>query len=315
MPEQTYRIRDPQTGRTLTVRGDGGPPTEQELEELFASASDPATPAKPKPAAPLMSFAADTSRFNLRDPEQRRALTSLLPVAAGAAAAPFTGGMSMPAAMMTTGGAGAVGSLLRNVLDGSPASLGDAAMSGVVEGATQGAGRLLQAAKGPLMAAGRGIWRFAAGGSKKTADAVLSRGAGMLTRGNLTRLQTPRSPTGAFLPREVSDTVIDTMRQGVEHSRMGFYPTRETAMASLGALTGGGPAAVTAGLIAAATRPLPASAIAQGLYRSGPAVASVGRALPGTIRATRTGVTLADASETDAALEELRARGLADLLR
>jgi len=36
MPQ--YTIRDPQTGRTITIRGDS-PPTEQELVELFASAS------------------------------------------------------------------------------------------------------------------------------------------------------------------------------------------------------------------------------------------------------------------------------------
>lgn len=66
MPD--YTIRDPATGRTLTVRGDS-PPTEAELEQLFASAhakrpvdasvSAPNTEAPPTaPSSPISSAAA-----------------------------------------------------------------------------------------------------------------------------------------------------------------------------------------------------------------------------------------------------------------
>jgi hypothetical protein len=44
MPD--YTIRDPQSGKTLTVRGDS-PPSEQELEQLFSSVREPAA-AKPQ---------------------------------------------------------------------------------------------------------------------------------------------------------------------------------------------------------------------------------------------------------------------------
>lgn len=52
---QTYTITDPKTGRSLTVRGDGGPPTEHEIEALFAAA--PAKADAPKPG--IMERAAD----------------------------------------------------------------------------------------------------------------------------------------------------------------------------------------------------------------------------------------------------------------
>jgi hypothetical protein len=45
----TYTIRDPQSGRTLTIRGES-PPTEQELTDLFASVA-PASAAPPPPPA------------------------------------------------------------------------------------------------------------------------------------------------------------------------------------------------------------------------------------------------------------------------
>lgn len=48
MPE--YTIRDPQTGKTVTVRGDS-PPTEAELEEIFGGTTRTAATPDPSPAA------------------------------------------------------------------------------------------------------------------------------------------------------------------------------------------------------------------------------------------------------------------------
>lgn len=47
----TYTIRDPETGKTLTVRGDS-PPTEQELTELFSSQSASPVDVQPEGEAP-----------------------------------------------------------------------------------------------------------------------------------------------------------------------------------------------------------------------------------------------------------------------
>lgn len=49
MPQNTYRVRDPKTGKTAVLRGDS-PPTEQELEEIFANMST--TPSPPPAATP-----------------------------------------------------------------------------------------------------------------------------------------------------------------------------------------------------------------------------------------------------------------------
>jgi hypothetical protein len=46
-----YTIRDPQSGKTLTVRGDS-PPSEQELEQLFSSVNGPAQAAAPQASKP-----------------------------------------------------------------------------------------------------------------------------------------------------------------------------------------------------------------------------------------------------------------------
>jgi len=50
MPE--FTIRDPRSGKTLTLRGDS-PPTEAELETLFANAAAPSVAAAPAPPAPM----------------------------------------------------------------------------------------------------------------------------------------------------------------------------------------------------------------------------------------------------------------------
>lgn len=54
---QTYRVRDNETGRVITVQGDGGPPTDDELAEIFARANAQPTPTRlptPAPSQPGM---------------------------------------------------------------------------------------------------------------------------------------------------------------------------------------------------------------------------------------------------------------------
>src|SRR6185503_8214538 len=64
MPQQTYRVTDPTSGRTVRLTGDS-PPTEAELEEVFKSVNaKPDTAAKAEPA-PSGSWLGDALDFGI----------------------------------------------------------------------------------------------------------------------------------------------------------------------------------------------------------------------------------------------------------
>jgi len=115
----SYTVRDPASGRSVTLTGDS-PPTEQELEEVFASLPaqqnqapvqqpsfmEPSTAISTVtggPAGPAMGRQVEPEKFT-------NALRYGVPIAAGFAAAPFTGGMSVPASIATIAGIGGIAS-------------------------------------------------------------------------------------------------------------------------------------------------------------------------------------------------------------
>lgn len=65
-PAREYRVRDPLTGRTIVLRGAGGPPTEEELEQVFhtiysqeaGAPTPPPVPFSPETVRPVASHGA-----------------------------------------------------------------------------------------------------------------------------------------------------------------------------------------------------------------------------------------------------------------
>lgn len=112
----SYTVRDPVSGRSVTLTGDS-PPTEQELEEIFASA--PAQPQRApvqqpsfmKPSTAVSTVTGGPVGSTMGRPVEPEKFTNAVrygaPIAAGFAAAPLTGGMSIPASIATIAGIGA----------------------------------------------------------------------------------------------------------------------------------------------------------------------------------------------------------------
>ena len=115
----TYTIRDPQTGRTMRVRGDS-PPTEAELSELFGSA-----PSGPS-SQPAERTWGDT-------------FTDALPLAGG-----IVGGIvgtpgGIPGIMAGSAVGGGLGEAARQRVRGEDMNAGDIASTAIGEGLTAGA--------------------------------------------------------------------------------------------------------------------------------------------------------------------------------
>jgi hypothetical protein len=120
----TYTIRDPQSGRTLTVRGDS-PPSESELEQLFASQQTPPTETQPSEARP--TFQTPTamsggnymvSGFQAAPEAQAQGVAGMVRYAAPVAATLATGGLGLAPAMLASGAATAGGEALAQGLEG-----------------------------------------------------------------------------------------------------------------------------------------------------------------------------------------------------
>lgn len=220
----------------------------------------------------------------------RKTAGEQLPMALATTAGALTGGTSLPilAKMAATGGGGVFGSLLKSFANRAPAkqAIAEAATEGALQGFPEAAGAA-KFLKGPLQRGGQAAWRYAAGGGSKTAaKEILEEGAGTLTKGNLARLESPRSATGAFQPRTVSPNALKAMRSGVERASQGNALTLMDVLPATGTGYVLGPKAGLALAVAKqASKPLPASAIAQGMFSLGHASKSAGRTLPPITRA------------------------------
>ena len=174
MPD--YTIRDPTSGRTVTVRGDT-PPTDADLDEIFAS-----LPARPKAAAAeTPTSVGDVTRGLLNDnpslPWQARAglwlarKTAEDPVSAAATAGavlavPATGGASLLPSLAAAG-LGAAG--------GAGLGLIGQAATGTGSAKTAGDVAATMTRQGLTNAAGEGAGRAIVGAGKVVVPAVLKK--------------------------------------------------------------------------------------------------------------------------------------------
>lgn len=265
MPQE-WDVTDPKTGRTIVMTS-ASQPTEAEIAAAFAAA--PSSSGAADPRAGVLSRIEDQWKKDNAGIGGR--IVSNLPTIAAMATAPFTAGLGPVMAPAVVGGASALGSLVRSAVDETPETageaLGTAGMAGLVDGGLEGAGRLVRAAAPVTKQGARRMWQWATDSiSDKTADAVLSRNAGTLTKRNLASLETPRGAGGTFAKREVSPTVIDTMRSGVDRaSNRGGVPTSLTGIAT------------------AAFQPRPVSYAAQKLYNA--PLEKIGQVSPQALRA------------------------------
>lgn len=143
---QTYHITDPQSGKTVTLEGDS-PPTEQELNDIFAklSTDQPAPKQDPGLWDRLKSAAYQASPLPLFEKKN-------LPTTLGAVAGAATGGaMAVPVAgataMLTSAAQG--GTPQENVTQGLLNAGGEAAAP-ILRGTAKLAPRLMQSAVKPV---------------------------------------------------------------------------------------------------------------------------------------------------------------------
>ncbi len=150
-----YTVRNNQTGQDVTFdwHDDVNPPTEADMEEVFAQASRQAPAPVDSPygevAPDFFGAAKEVGGWVKENPGTAGAM------AAGIAVAPFTGGMSVPAMMALEGGAAAAGSALghgaKQALTGEGHPEGpfgvarDSLLEGVLAGGTAGVGPALKA--------------------------------------------------------------------------------------------------------------------------------------------------------------------------
>ncbi len=208
-----YKITDNQTGKTLTVRGEGGPPTEEEAAALFASQAGQGAP-EPPPRTGVMGTL-DTVFQPIG-----RAIRNH-PAAAGAtiasmAAAPITGGMSLLPAMGAmglagAGGAGAglatsqvanrdtaplptvSGNVQQMLAQGGAAAAGEGIGRGLAAAGQAGARRLMTSAvKGPVQDA------------PKVVQTLLDEGVNV-TQGGIKKLQNILGEANAQIGAMVAD--------------------------------------------------------------------------------------------------------------
>lgn len=140
-----YTVRDPKTGRTVTLRGDS-PPTEAELEHIFASLPAEATPATPSTAASLSTGLSTLADMNPLTAGAKQAYHAIVdnPVksaaVAGSIAAPIlTGGASILPQIVAAGlgAAGGAGAAItgRQLASGHPEPASDTLKTMGTEGA------------------------------------------------------------------------------------------------------------------------------------------------------------------------------------
>ena len=137
-----------------------------------------------------------------------------LPNIAAIASTPFTGGMSLIPAMLTTGGAMAGGSLMRSALDDKAETAGDVTKSALKSGATgmvaEGAGRAI----GPIVrGAGRLIGRAAVRGAVRPSAAIRREFGG--SRAIADTILDERIPTATMAGRKLAgsaDEVTSVLR-------------------------------------------------------------------------------------------------------
>lgn len=159
MPKYRIELSD---GRKFEVEADG-PPSEQDILSALGSqdsspAPEPSTadrlladnPVYPKPARAGLAL--------LRAVKNNPATTGAM--VAGAVTAPFTGGLSIPAAAAAVGGASALGAGAGQLASGDAPDIGTMATEGALAATGQGTGRLVMAgAKKAAPKIARGVLR------------------------------------------------------------------------------------------------------------------------------------------------------------
>jgi hypothetical protein len=169
----TYSIKDPQTGKTLRITGDS-PPTEKELDEIFASAAPANTPVSTVPERPDSPVMRSMDPFaqmgrQMASPQGQEAMATTFQTvknlglegggatagqAAGAPFAPVTFGASVPVG-------GAIGGFLGNTAaqlttPGKSYSFGEALGAGAA-GAVPGASLAKAGVKTVAAQAGKNV--------------------------------------------------------------------------------------------------------------------------------------------------------------
>lgn len=143
----TYHIRDPKTGKQITLTGDAPPPTEQELTDIFAKLEVPLQPSVMHPEPTI------TDRLVGAIPTVGGAVGGILGGIGGTVAGVGVGGVPGALGGAALGGAGGeAAKQLINRLRGSPdvpptmtAAATDIGKEGATQGALEGAGGLLGA--------------------------------------------------------------------------------------------------------------------------------------------------------------------------
>jgi hypothetical protein len=163
VPKQ-YTVKNNQTGQSVTFQwhDETAPPTEADIEEVFAQAGKQQQPASQPGffSQFLQQRAPAQDKLTFNHPEEGRRAVDMIKnnpgtigaMAAGAIAAPFTAGMSVPAMMATEGAFAAGGNLTGNMIGKTakgekldPAELAsDAAKEGFSAAAFAGIGPALR---------------------------------------------------------------------------------------------------------------------------------------------------------------------------
>ena len=198
-----------------------------------------------------------------------------LPLLAGMAAMPFTGGMSLPAAMAVTGGAAGLGSVVRGLSEGRTPTV-----AGTAWEATKGAAPTPLRSAGPVLkgaaTAGLGLGGVPRGGLTphrlKTAEAFLSKREKRRSPPTIFARSIPPSdcpPNSAARPLVPRGRGADTVRAMTDYTPEqsgAFWRGRKAAMAAEAKIP---EMATLAWLRHLATNPKAKSYLAQGLYNTG----------------------------------------------
>lgn len=244
---QAWDVTDPNTGRTITLRQDHQP-TIDEIRAAFAQPGmGPATESPVAPSDTPSGAAAVLSRIQDEFDQKHTAMDQSAPTIAALAAAPFTAGMSIPAAAATTGGAAGLTSLVRDWLSSDettlPASLWNASKEAVVQAALQAGGEILAKAAPGAKRLARNLWvRVAkpseavakrtqtalAGGSlpaakQEIAETALSMGRGTLRSGNARAMHASLDDLDAQLSAVIAGSTKTVPRAALENAVLDFY--------------------------------------------------------------------------------------------
>ena len=224
--------------------------------------------------SPPVSPHVDVRTRQFRGFDDRPGVTAQnLPLLAGMAAMPFTGGMSLPAAMAVTGGAAGLGSVVGELSEGRTPTV-----AGTAWEATKGAAPTPLRSAGPVLkGAARRVWDWAVptrGGLTpdrlKTAEAFLSKGEAPLTAHNFRKVYpTEPLPTQFGGPPPGPATGGPRVRAMTDYTPEqsgAFWRGRKAAMAAEAKIP---EMATLAWLRHLATNPKAKSYLAQGLYNTG----------------------------------------------